>query len=83
MNIIIYCLKLLDFNIPKIYRSIPCPRNNEQKATSFIECLNNNAFEQIFNFNTKDDNIIDLVLCRNIKYLPVANTAYHLVYDRL
>ena len=68
-----------DFNIPKIDWRIPCPLNNEQKATSSIDCLNNNALEQIINFNTRDDNILDLVLCRNMKYLTIANIAYSLV----
>ena len=70
-----------DFNLPMIDWSIPKLKSNDKITVDILECFLHNAFKQIVNKPTRNNNILDLVLCRNIDTLPKIQIIPPIIYS--
>ena len=68
-----------DFNLPNINSDIPCLVNGDKTSESFLNCVIDNCFSQIVCCNTRNENILDLVLCNAFDNIPVADIVPPLV----
>ena len=49
---------------------MPCPKSNAKLARDFVTCVLDNAFTQYVSFPTRENNFLDLVLCKNLSCIP-------------
>ena len=68
-----------DFNLPHINWHIPSPLYNDKFSTAFVECIIFNSLEQLVFFNTREQNILDLIFCKNYESDPVIKAVPPLV----
>ena len=62
-----------DFNLPNIDWSVPKPTINDNLTNTFVQNILCNSFDQIVTMSTRENNVLDLVLCRNLDPLPYVN----------
>ena len=62
-----------DFNLPHIDWSAPNSTINNNLTNTFVQNILCNSFDQIVTMPTRENNIVDLVLCRNLDPLPYVN----------
>jgi hypothetical protein len=62
-----------DFNLPNINWDLVMPTSNDKLTLVFLNCVLSNNLEQIINFPTRGNNVLDLVLCKNFDYVPHAS----------
>ena len=67
-----------DFNLPHIDWSVPKPTINNNLTNTFLQNILSNSFDQIVTMPTRENNIFDLVLGRNLDPLPYVNILFHL-----
>ena len=68
-----------DFNLPNINWDIPCLVNGDKTSESFLNSVIDNSLSQIVYCNTRNENILDLVLCNAFDNIPVVDIVPPLV----
>ena len=49
---------------------MPCPKSNAKLARDFVTCVLDNALTQYVSFPTPENNVLDLLLCKNLPSIP-------------
>ena len=53
-----------ELNLPHINWHIPSPLNNDKYSNALKKCIISNSLEQLVFFNTREQNILDLIFCK-------------------
>ena len=68
-----------DFNLPHINWHIPSSLNNDKYSNALVECIMSNSLDQLVFFNMREQNILDLVFCKNYESDPTIKAVPPLV----